>query len=152
MKKFRERTKQLDINPFNYTVIIVLTNDIQKSGAKRGVKLNPHVGAYHSAAADGALASQIVLPFNTDWAIVAHEAFHCVWNIMHCIGAQLEDEVMAYTLSYLLAEIGGFMKTRQKRRKKKVPRLAPDKQTLLNFPKRSGILQTLQDKQSTAGH
>lgn len=47
MKKFRERTKQLDINPFNYTVIIVLTNDIQKSGAKRGVKLNPHVGAYH---------------------------------------------------------------------------------------------------------
>lgn len=118
MRKLKERIKRVDIDPFNYTVIIVLTNDLHASAHNRGLHFGPGVAAFHLGADEGMLASQIVLPPHADMAIVAHECFHCVWHIMHSIGAQMEEEVMAYTLMFLMSEVRTFMETKPKRRKK----------------------------------
>lgn len=109
MNELKERIKRLDIDPFNYRVYIVITSSVQLSAAKRGVPVGDVVGAFHMTPDNGALTSQIVLPLDADPAVVAHEAFHCVWHIMQAIGAQMENEVMAYTLTYLITEILRFM-------------------------------------------
>lgn len=110
MTELKERIKRLDIDPFNYTAYIVITNSVQQSAAKRGAPVGEVVGAFHMTPDNGALTSQIVLPVDADPSVVAHEAFHCVWHIMQSIGAQMENEVMAYTLTYLITEILRFMK------------------------------------------
>lgn len=111
----KEKLHKLDIAPFNYEVNIVLTENIADSRIKRNrtlgsVSKDDLTGtvALHCAVHDKPI-SYIFLPFESDIGYVAHECFHCVWRIMKFIGAEHENEVMAYTLGYLVRQATRFI-------------------------------------------
>lgn len=100
----KERTRRLTLEMFgNYTIEVVVSTDIQKSVMKRGIGVHQHFEAMHCGADN--LFSFIFLPEKARAGIVAHEVFHCVWHVFRSIGADLENEIVAYMLSYLVDEI-----------------------------------------------
>lgn len=49
--------------------------------------------------------AHIVLAHHADAETIAHEAFHAVWALMKYVGAELEDEVVAYHLGHVVGLI-----------------------------------------------
>lgn len=91
----------------NYTVNIVITDDVVKSRKSRDAKLGePYDGvtaqAIHSWPLDGQGSSWLFFTQNVGAGTVAHECFHCVRRIMRWLGADIENEVVAYHLGYLV--------------------------------------------------
>lgn len=115
--EYRERSKVFIIEVFNYTIKVVVTNDVKKAGERHGVPITKNFAAFHTAAID-APVSFIVLPENVNESTLAHECSHCVWAIMDMIGAKLEDEIFAYTLSHLIEKITAFVKNEPSRIKR----------------------------------
>lgn len=54
---------------------------------------------------DDDLKSFIFLTSDSDAGTVAHEAWHCVSRMLEASGAELDDEVVAYHLGYLVRRI-----------------------------------------------
>ena len=92
-----------------YRVYIVMTDDLQKSYDGRifeerdlsnsdalSVGLREHAN------------SVIFLKRGCSAGDVAHESWHTVRRILLLIGAELEDEIVAYLLDYLVNEITKF--------------------------------------------
>lgn len=116
----RQKTKIINLEPFNYEVIIVLTDDVQESAGQiahahghdddewetDAMHVHPH----------GRALSYLFLPFDATASMIAHEAFHCVWRVMKFIGAEFENEVMAYTLGFLVGEVCEFASAAKKGR------------------------------------
>lgn len=128
--KLKERSRTLIIDLFaNYTVTIVTSDNIHQSAEKRGIIATASWEAMHCGASSG-LFSYIFLPDKARADIIAHESFHCVWHIMKMIGAEHENEVMAYTLSYLVGEITAFIQNEKRPRRPKTPARGPLSKTL----------------------
>jgi hypothetical protein len=115
--KLKERTKTIIINPFDFAVKVIVSNDVHASAHKRGIQTSEPWHAMHAGVVNR-LMSLIFLPLKAGPDVVAHEVFHCAWHIMKSVGAEFENEVMAYTMSYLVAEILAFVQG------KKSPRAA----------------------------
>ena len=47
----------------------------------------------------------IFLVYNTDAGTIAHECWHCVKRMFEYVGAHLDNELVAYTLGYLVNEV-----------------------------------------------
>lgn len=111
----REHCHKLLVEPFNYQVNIVLTDDVIESRVKRNRALGTTATredltgtiALHSASKTAGV-SYIFLPFKADIGYITHECSHCVWRIMEFIGAEHENEVMAYMLAYLVRKAVSF--------------------------------------------
>ena len=110
---YKEIKKKINVNVFPYEVYVVLTTDVNEARKRRnkifGETSLDHAIAMHSSLHTG--FSYLFLPYNcTPW-VLCHEVFHTVWEIMHFIGAELENEVMAYLMSFLMKEINKFGST-----------------------------------------
>lgn len=109
-----DKSKSLMIDAFSYRVLIVLTNSIAGS-------VNKHLGKFpkdanisttnaagiHVYHPDVPL-SMIVLPFEPSIDLLTHETYHCVNRLMNWIGAEHENEVVAYLVGYIASEIAEF--------------------------------------------
>ena len=121
MENLKEYTKHLIVKVLNHEVYIVVTGDVKESRIRRtrllgDVDLHPHVRALFSS--NGCGVSFIFLPLDCENYVRCHEAYHCVNEIMRFIGANHENEVVAYTLSYLIDEIDKFLEKIEKKSKK----------------------------------
>lgn len=111
LPKLKEKVLLIDFPQYAYTVKVVVTNNVYTSGVKHLPGQPPPNElwfAFHTGV-PGRSLSLIVLPLEAGVSTISHEAFHCVWEIMQHIGADHENEVMAYTLGYLVREIAAFM-------------------------------------------
>lgn len=109
-----DRSKYITFDVFAYRLLVVLTNSIAGSVNKHRNKFpkdcnisTTNAAAIHVYHPDIPL-SMIVLPFDPDIDLLTHESFHCVWRVMSWIGAEHENEVMAYLAGYIASEIAKF--------------------------------------------
>ena len=109
----REREKIIDLPVFRYHIRVIITDDVAKSRIARTSGL----GVYEKGDSDPAAChsgvkgknwSYLFFHFNPTVGELSHECFHCVWRMMHWIGAEMDNEVVAYHLTYLTDEIWKF--------------------------------------------
>lgn len=88
-----------------YEIYVILTDDVNNSRSGR----SHFLGAWepsedtigvHSGMKDCA-RSYIFLGYAPDISSVVHEAYHAVWRMMEYIGAQHENEIIAYSLGHI---------------------------------------------------
>ena len=119
-----EKVKNINFQTLNHHLTIVVSNDVHESREKRGHGLpfhvpNDSIRALHST--NGLGHSFIFVPHDVDEGEVVHEAYHAVWTIMKFINATHENEIMAYTLTFIVREI---YKTLNKYKQDTVPKVA----------------------------
>lgn len=102
--QLKETVRTVIIQPYGYRLRIVVTTDLQQTIEKRHLNVPPNIGAFHAYSPDS-MCSTIFLPKEVGPGTVAHEAYHCVWNIMENIGATHENEVIAYTLGFVVEHV-----------------------------------------------
>jgi hypothetical protein len=109
---------------FNYRVHLIITQDIVASRKLRNNILGEFVYettpyAIHCAVPDDAL-SYLFLPFDVGPGTIAHEAWHAVRRMLTFCCAELDNEVVAYHLGYLVSAIHeGFQKEKHGRSRRK---------------------------------
>lgn len=111
----REKTKKLAFPVYDYTVEIIITEDVEYSRIRRdyliGHSLEIHGGrlaGLHSFNPDSP-TSYIFLPLNAAPGTITHETFHCVLRMMAWIGSVVENENFAYHQGYIVNEINKFI-------------------------------------------
>lgn len=110
----KERVGKIEFTIFDYNISIVVTDDIVKSRNNRshllGSLYHDHGGTkgLHSCNED---ISGAYLFFNRDTTheIIAHESFHAVYRMFKWIGAEIEEELMAYYLGYTVQQVTDFI-------------------------------------------
>jgi hypothetical protein len=99
----------------NYAVHIEKTSDIMKSMEKypatKHVEPGEHTEAITVHVADDP-CSYIFLPHNAAVGTIAHEAWHVVRRMLEYVGADLENENVAYHLGFLVNRIFKFIRGR----------------------------------------
>ena len=98
-----EFTRKFNFKPFGYNVHITLTDDLHKAANRLSKKYDCHnpTTAYtagFSVRVGREPTSILTLPVEQCGPVIAHESFHIVWHLMDWIGAEHEEEVMAYCL------------------------------------------------------
>lgn len=108
MKKLKECKRKFKIDAVPYEFTVIVSNDVTTSRNKLdkifGHTSTQHFAAMHSSSGQG--FSYIILPEKFELKYIVHEAFHCVWEICEFIGANHNNEFMAYLLSYIVDKIG----------------------------------------------
>lgn len=114
MSKLKEKRVSLVIETYgNYEVVIIITNNIQKTRDKLedelgfSCEIEIDVDGLHSYRNDQ-MKSFILINSDTSLGVIAHESFHCVCRINRMIGGKLNtgsEESYAYLLSYLVDTI-----------------------------------------------
>lgn len=98
----------------DYTVHVVVTEDIMEARAELDYLLGPCGGgaasALHSYPADHPVSYLFFNPVLLTYGVVAHETWHCVRAMLEWAGARMENEVVAYHLGYIVDEIHKFLK------------------------------------------
>lgn len=95
---------------FSYNVFVIFTNDINKSRNRLSDILGQcsivdnTTQGLHSHNEESSL-SVIFLKKRCTYGTVAHECYHALCAMFEYAGAMIEEEVMAYHLSYLVDEI-----------------------------------------------
>lgn len=118
-----EKRKTLVIEPFNYKLHIVIAKDVLAARHR----LDSEIGTYYGTAGvemvachtynPDAFESYIILPVECEIGDVTHEVYHAVHRIMKMIGAEHENEIMAYYMGDIvqkIAEFGYYPKLTQK--------------------------------------
>jgi hypothetical protein len=112
--KFKERVGWIRFPILaNFTVNVVITTDMQLSINRRNGILSPcTVGKNALGSTWKHGVGGVIFIFlhkdvgkNVEPSTIAHECFHAVRTLMSNIGAEVEDELWAYHLGYLVGEV-----------------------------------------------
>jgi len=108
-----EKHKKIRINPFGYDVHIIVTSNFDYSLDKRNLPRSRDfegyaLGLHHKTSVYDTYC-HLLFKYNATMDIIIHESFHAVWNLMKCIGAEPEEEVIAYTLDHIATEVAKFV-------------------------------------------
>jgi hypothetical protein len=115
-----ERIGKVEFTIFDYFVQIVVTDDIVKSRNKRAPMLGStytEIGTtkgLHSYN-DGLSNAYLFLNPDTDAGTIAHECFHAIHRMFKRIGAEIEEEITAYYLGYLVLEVTKFIGVKKRK-------------------------------------
>jgi hypothetical protein len=125
----KERRFKIPLPTYEYMVTVVISDDPNASASKLHKKL---IGSDKEFDIKGAIQMRIgnqayvILPPKRSLSYIVHESFHVVWGLLDHIGAEPEEEIIAYTLDYLASMIWGlypgekfpeFDKPRKKKRR-----------------------------------
>lgn len=112
MSKPNERKKMVAIPAFDYKIHIIFTDDViasrKKIGRLIGDTFSGAAEAYHVYT--DAPESWLIFPHEVTPGTISHEAYHCIRRVMEWIGADSENEVMAYHLEWLVNEVWWFLR------------------------------------------
>ncbi len=96
---------------YSYNIEICLTNNIEAERNKLS-EVQRFGYAYSEEISDGLHCynrtiglSVIYLTHKAGAGTIAHECWHCVFRMMQWIGAGTENEIIAYTLDYLVNQV-----------------------------------------------
>lgn len=104
--------RKMNFETYGYMVHVAFVPDVQKYCAKRWPDQNPEekCEAFTIVGNENEKFSHMVLPFDVTPGVIAHEASHVVWGIMKFIGAEFEDEVVAYHIGHLVGKVHAWQK------------------------------------------
>lgn len=123
-----EKRFKVEFTPFEYVFIIIYTDNLETSRNKDNDILGIFKG--NLSCVDGMHChnpdypdSYIYITPTSSVGTISHEVFHGVWRMMEWIGAQLDNEIVAYNLGYGVDQVLKFKnridgKKSRKRRKK----------------------------------
>lgn len=113
-EKHTEYKYKFKIPVFLANINIIFTNNVVKSRKKLDRKCgewdNGDFAAMHTHDRKG--DSYIILPTEATGRLIAHEALHCMNYIFKFLNSKGEEELSAYTLSYIVDEIEKFQHRR----------------------------------------
>lgn len=121
--KLKERIKTLTIPTLlNYRIDIIVTNDLVKTRDKIlkyndvPTPSNADFGAMHIFIKKSKLAdSYLLFPEKSDVNTISHECWHCIRHLFYdWTGAELDHEMVAYHLAYLVQEVYNFVVKKRK--------------------------------------
>lgn len=120
--KFIFHKESINLPTFHYEVFVVVTNNISKAAARIEGKLTEPQEFYDQAAAmalhnHNKGKSYILLPPKTDIGDITHECWHVIRRIFSYIGAELENEIVAYHLGYLVLHTSNILEGWKKKKK-----------------------------------
>ncbi len=107
-KQCSERCVEIRFHAFDYNVRVIFSTDVVRSRIARDKILGKYDGVRCSAMHcwnPSQAISYLFLPHKVPPATVAHEAWHAVRRMLRFCGAELDNEVVAYHLGYLVGEI-----------------------------------------------
>lgn len=109
--------KTVELPVWHWTVQIVFTDNVIAYGEHRGWKAEKEqtVNAI-TLFFDDSLTSVLVFGNNPSPGTIAHEVWHAVRRMLTHMGAELDNEVVAYHLGYLVEEVYKAKKLRKKRK------------------------------------
>jgi hypothetical protein len=111
--KLKEDRSFIHLPEYQYSIEIIFTNDIIASRNKDSEFIGSVFysarppAALHSTA-DGQLFSKLYFNYGPGPGIVAHECWHCIYNLFGILGADFENELTAYLLAYLVESVYQF--------------------------------------------
>lgn len=105
----RDKEFHIDFPVFaDYRVNVIVTQDIEKCMKKRkdcaGIEFEGDEAAI-TVHDEDVPQSLIIFGKHTDIGTITHESWHALFNMFKHMGAQLEEETVAYHLGYLVNEI-----------------------------------------------
>jgi hypothetical protein len=108
--KFVEKIKSFDLKHFNYDLKVIVSSDPEGSRILRVKELGPYERDPGVAALTYTSPGKSILflPFGSCIGWIAHEVYHVMWHVMKYIGADHENEVMAYHIGNLTKDIAKF--------------------------------------------
>lgn len=96
--------------PAWYTyIVVVLTEDVQASIHKRASDYDVENTGAICMKSDTA-TSMLIFDINAPCGIIAHECWHAIRRMIVFHGGELENEVVAYHLGYLVEQVCKFQK------------------------------------------
>jgi hypothetical protein len=96
-------------NGKGYKVKIVVTENVSDFIEERFPSVADATGEGAAHIYEIGFESWIILPEDASISTIVHECWHCVHRIMKKIGAELENEVVAYTLGWLTEVATDFL-------------------------------------------
>lgn len=127
-KSFKQALKYVSFPVFNNGVHVVRTENIEKSIAhfKQTRDQLPKGYSFRDTAGFTLVTNEsdiwVFLPFKAKPDTDAHEAFHAVRHMLMYAGVELDNELFAYHLGYLVREMqpdGSLYKIKRKMHKRK---------------------------------
>ena len=123
MNKFWEDVNKIEFKIFNYTLWVCYTNDIVEARKGQNNCLGPckedkNIDGLHSYNKHTPGQSAIFFTPDSSIGVIAHEIFHALWAMFKYIGAKLENEVVAYHLSFTLDTVLEYKNKKDKKCKK----------------------------------
>lgn len=115
-EKFFDHQGRIKLEPLNWWLDIIYTNDIRKAREKRKKTLGKLKGKL-SKTIDGLCTSHkgrlavFIMP-QSSLGTISHEAYHAVCSVFEAIGVRdYDEELTAYHLGYIVDEIYNFIKS-----------------------------------------
>lgn len=103
-----EKRTTVKFDVFGYTYTIIRTDDVLGVAKKLRGDI-PGAAAQFIEVDEKPMHGYLVFGLEPTPGIIAHESFHAVWNMLKGVGAELDDETVAYHLDYLVSAIHKFM-------------------------------------------
>jgi len=118
--------EKIHIPLYRYNVYVVFAENATKAKAARFPELSEDVGDAYTLTVKDEADTTLIFEYNASPGIIAHEVWHAVRRLMSWIGAiDLENEVTAYHIDYLVDEIWDIKKQVNKaRREEKIDGLS----------------------------
>jgi len=115
-----ERILKIELPVFDYTITVVVTDDIIKSRNDRAKEIGGEIGlkninimalhACHNDKAESYLFFYEGASVNT----ITHECFHSIFRLTEWINAEIEQENFAFHIGYLAQKVFDFMNLKPK--------------------------------------
>ena len=117
MKGHKETGAKVTFDAFDYLVRVTFTDDVVAARVKIDSIVGKYpggpAGAIHSWADDNPV-SYLFLPYDARPSTIAHECWHVVRQMLRICGAELENEVVAYHLGWLVGKVHDIQKRLRK--------------------------------------
>jgi len=94
---------------FGYAFTIIRTDNVERTAKRLGGHV-PGAFAQFIERQDNPMRGYLVFSLDPEPGHIAHESFHAVWNMLKGVGAELDDETVAYHLDHLVSHIHKFIK------------------------------------------
>lgn len=89
----------------NYDVTVIFTDNIRAVARRHNGRVSKNTAACFITKRSAPLSGWLVFSRLPNPDEIAHESWHCIFHLLKTVGAEIEDEVAAYHLGYLVGKI-----------------------------------------------
>lgn len=103
--KPKERVKRLKLPAFlDYKITVVLTDNVAKTSERTFRDTDAGQAMHFWKHGE----STLIFPHKPEAGIIAHECWHCIFRLFKFAGAEIENEIAAYHLGWLVDQVSTF--------------------------------------------
>jgi hypothetical protein len=105
MSPYGDYWSSVHFREFGYVTEIIFTHSIAESLGKRQDMFLPGeemLGLYQED------PNRLFIAISSSYGVVAHESWHAIYHMLQRIGAEVDNEVVAHCLGYMVDQILSF--------------------------------------------